>query len=401
MRNDCEQNSRGQHTVSPRIRSGSKIPLLDEAVPRCEYYPVSIDVDRRLLSFVRITRETYRDSAFLVPRWTDMGRRLYTFNLDDLLLHRMTSPLQSARTHYVLISAFCCSTLLARYLDQVQRCLVIKEPAIVAQLGLLRYRKQEAFSDQSEAEWRRLAALGLGLMSRAFYPNEVVVIKPSDIGNCIGDIVLEQDPRSKVLILSVTLRTFILSVLKSDSRLKWTRSRVRFWHSLRGAIPELASVDIKALDDAKMSAYLWLVNNAFWAKLRKNIGSGRVLVLNGENVSDSPELALGKVLSFFEVPVDLDEITRIANSETALRHSKRPGTRYDAAKRQADLLDWERRFGDQADHATEWAGALAQDLRLGRIDGPVAGVAPEDPETSCDKGTTELQVQLQCSLETE
>ncbi len=394
MSDPCEQRNDERDRIRSRVHLSRKIPLLDEAVPRCEYYPVSIDVERRLLSFVRISRATYRNSAFLVPRWTNMGRRLYTFNLDDLLLHSMTSPLQSARTHYILISAFCCSTLLARYLDQVENCLVLKEPAIVAQLGFLRYRRQEASSEQWEAEWRRLAAMGLGLMSRAFSANEVVVIKPSDIGNCVGDVVLEHDPRSKALILSITLRKFILSVLKSDSRREWTRARVRFWHSLMGALPPLASVDIKALDDAKMSAYLWLVNNTFWASLRKKVGPERVLVLNGENVSDSPELALRRVLSFFEVPLESDKIMQIANSETASRHSKRPGNRYDAAERQADLLDWEQRFGDEADRTIEWATVLAHELQLGRIDGPVAGVAPDNPETTFDKATIELQAQL-------
>jgi len=84
---------------------------------------------------------------------------------------------------------------------------------MVAQIGFLRYRRHDMSPDEWQAEWRQLAALGLGLMSRAFSADETVIVKPSDIGNCVGDVVLAHDPRSKSLILSISLRTFILSVL--------------------------------------------------------------------------------------------------------------------------------------------------------------------------------------------
>jgi len=372
----CCKNPPKRHSA-PR----HKAPLLDEAVPCCEYYPVNIDADRRLISFVRISRDTYRNSAFLVPRHTDMGGRLYTFNLDDLLLRSMSSPLQCAPTHYIFISAFCCSTLLARFLDQAAGCLVLKEPAMVAQIGFLRYRRHSMSSEEWQAEWRQLAALGLGLMSRAFSPDEMVIVKPSDIGNCVGDVVLAHDARSKSLLLSVSLRTFILSVLKSDSRREWTRGRARYWRKTINDFPVLANVDVKNLDDAKLSAYVWLVNNAFWAELRSKTAPERVLILDGEEVSDLPEATLATVLAFFGVPFTPEDVVRIATSEAASCHSKRPKNQYDASKRRADLLDWERRFGLEADQAVEWASGIARDLKIGRVDGPVAGVAPRMSES--------------------
>jgi hypothetical protein len=387
MNKTCNQDDCCRQLQRDSIPLRRNVPILDEVVPCCEFYPVSIDVDRRLLSFARISRDTYRNSAFLVPRHTDMGRKLYTFNLDDLLLRSMSSPLQCARTHYILISAFCCSTLLARYLDQIVSCLVLKEPPVVAQLGFLRYRRQEASHEKWQAEWRRLATLGLALMSRAFSPDDTVVIKPSDIGNCVGDVVLEHDLRSKAVVLSITLRTFILSVLKSDSRRDWTRGRAKFWRKTIDEFPSLTNIDLKPLDDARLSAYVWLVNNAFWAELRKKTAPERILVMNGDEVSDSPVTALSKVLRFFEVGFEPNDLTRIANSEAASRHSKRPRTSYDASARRADLLDWEKRFCEETDHAIAWAQPIAEDLRLGRIDGPVAGVAPELAEVAVPAGS--------------
>ena len=382
MNDVCQQQECCEQALPRDTKLSRRVPLLNEAMPSCEYYPVSIDVERRLISFARISRTTYRKSAFLVPRHTNMGRRLYTFNLDDLLLRNMMSPVQSAPTHYVLISAFCCSTLLARYLDQVERCLVLKEPAMVAQLGFLRYREHDLPVEEWESEWRQLAALGLGLMSRAFAADDTVLIKPSDIGNCVGDVVLDHDPRSKSVLLSVTLRTFILSVLKSNSRREWTRGRVKFWKPIVTAFSPLAEIELQELDDAKKSAYLWLINNAFWSELRAKVGSERVLILNGEDVSRLPVATLTKVLEFFGVSVEPSAIQKIASSEVSSQHSKRPGTNYDSATREADLLEWEQRYGHEADRAIEWAIPIAGSLRLGRIDGPVAGVAPSEIQST-------------------
>jgi hypothetical protein len=214
-------------------------------------------------------------------------------------------------------------------------------------------------------------------MSRAFSINDTVVVKPSDIGNCMGDVVLDHDPRSKTILLSVPLRTFILSVLKSAPRRDWTRARAKFWRPLMAEFPVLASVELNTLNDAQKSADLWLITNAFWIQLRNKVSPERVLPLDGEQISRSPVAALTKVLSFFEIPMEPTDITRIASGEAASKHSKRPGSKYDAATRQADLLGWEERYGNEADRAIEWACLLAEELQLGRVDGAVAGIAPE------------------------
>jgi len=369
---DCCESDACEEARPPVRRRSSRGPLLEDAIPCSEYYPVSIDFERRSMSFVRIPRSTYKNSAFLVPRHTDMGRSLYSFNLDDLLLRNMSSPLQGARTHYILISAFCCSTLLARFLDEMANCLVLKEPALVAQLGMLRYRKSAMAAGEWESEWRQLAPVCLGLMNRAFQPEDIVIVKPSDIGNCIGDAILQHDPRSKAILLSVKLRTFILSVLKSDSRREWTRGRARFWKGAVDAFSPLAHAEVRQLDDARLAAYIWLMTNAFWRELRCGAAHSRVLELDGEEVSDQPGPTLERVMTFFDIPFTPQDVVRIVNSAATSKHSKHPDKQYDAATRRADLQDWERRFGDQADAAIEWASPIADELGLNDVTGPLA-----------------------------
>ena len=89
--------------------------------------------------FAEVEREVYRRAGFLMPKHAPMSQERYGFNLDDVLLHDLSLPIGGAPSHYIFISAFCCSTLLARLLDRVPNCMVLKEPGVLGQLSMLRY----------------------------------------------------------------------------------------------------------------------------------------------------------------------------------------------------------------------------------------------------------------------
>jgi hypothetical protein len=349
----------------------SEAPLVEEALPSSEFYPISIDWMRRTLSFVRIGRETYNSAAFLVPRHIDMGNKVFTFNIDDLLLHARRNPWPAVRTHYVLISAFCCSTLLARYIDQLGSALVLKEPGIIAQLGIIKHTHSDLIRDLERDEWTELVSLSLSLMARVFPTQSSVIVKPSDIGNLLADDLLMHDARTRVLILSVPLRTFILSVLKSPERRDWVRARAKYWHKCVAKALGLESVDLRRMNDATKSAYIWLVANCLWLSVRQGRDRGRVLVMDGDLISSSPSSALRTVMEFFSTPVSDEDIKRAVESDASSHHSKRPAKKYSADQRSLDLLDWEQSYGREASEALEWASRLAAGIGLRVGDGPV------------------------------
>lgn len=353
----------------------SEAPLVEEALPSSEFYPVSIDWMRRTLSFVRIKRDTYNTAAFLVPRHVDMGKKLFTFNMDDLLLYARRNPWPKVRTHYVLISAFCCSTLLARYIDQLGIALVLKEPGIIAQLGMMKHAHSDLTADLEDSEWMEVVTLSLSLMSRVFPTQSSVIVKPSDIGNLLAEELLMHDVRSRVLILSVPIRTFVLSVLKSPGRRDWTRARARYWQ--KNVVPTLGlkHVDLRRLNDARKSAYIWLVTNCLWLSARQDRNAGRVLIMNGDLISSNPSFALRTLMDFFNIDVDNDDIKRAVESDASSHHSKRPAEKYSAERRSLDLSEWERSYGEEASEAIEWASALASSIGLQIGDGPVVGLS--------------------------
>ena len=345
----------------------SEAPLVEEALPSSEFYPVSVDWRKRTLSFVRIGRETYNSAAFLVPRHTDMGKKVYTFNVDDLLLHARQSPWPTFPSHYVLISAFCCSTLLARYIDELGVSLVLKEPGLLAQLGFIKYDR----SDLEGNEWAELVNLSLGLMARVFSNQNSVIVKPSDIGSLIAEDILGHDARSRMLLLSVPLRTFTLSVLKSSGRRDWVRVRAKYWHKNVAHRFGLGDVELRQMDDAKKSAFIWLITNCLWLSVRQYTNHERVLIMNGETISMDPSSALRSLMDFFRIPVHDDVIRRAVESDASSHHSKKPSKKYSAEQRSLDLLEWERSYGEEASDAIEWASRLAAKIGLRIGEGPV------------------------------
>src|SRR6185437_3634744 len=307
------------------------------------------------LSFARIGPEIYNSAAFLVPRQADMGKKAYIFNIDDLLLHARRNPWPTARIHYILISAFCCSTLLARYLDQLGTVLVLKEPGIIAQLGILKHAHSDLTPNLERSEWKEMATLSLNLMSRVFPAQQSVIAKPSDFGNLLGEDLLMHDLRSRILLLSVPLRTFILSVLKSPRLRNWVRGRAKFWHKNVARTFGLEDVNLARMNDAARSAYIWIVTNCLWMALRRHAYDGRVLTMNGDFISANPSAALHTLLSFFDIQVQNEDIQRVVESDASSHHSKRPSEKYSAEDRSLDLSDWERSYGREASEAVEWA----------------------------------------------
>jgi hypothetical protein len=353
-------------------------PLVEEALPSSEFFPISIDRIARTLSFVRVNRETYNSAAFLVPRHIDMGNKSYTFNMDVLLLHARRNPWLTVRTHYVLISAFCCSTLLARYIDELGIALVLKEPGILAQLGILKLAHSDLIPDLETAEWKEIVSLSLNLMSRAFPAQHSVIVKPSDFGNLVAEDLLMHDARSRVLLLSVPLRTFVLSVLKSSGRRNWVRGRAKYWHKNVAQMLGLEGLNPRQMNDAFMSAFIWLVTNCLWLGVRQGSYDGRVLIVNGDQISSNPSVTLRKVMDFFEIHAEDEDIQKAVQSDASSHHSKRPGEKYSAEDRSHDLSEWERSYGREASEAVEWASELAARLGFGIGEGPVVELNRHD-----------------------
>lgn len=332
-----------------------------------ELCPVGIDRLRHIISFVPMSKDRYRN-AFLDPRTSQTWPNAYAFNLDDLLLYGLHTPSQTAPVYYVFHTAFCCSTLLARYLDLIPPCFVLREPSVLAQIAMLRPRgnsgPDEVGGLATADEWQTLMSLVVRLLTRTYAPADIVVIKVNDLCNSMGDALLKMDVRSRIIFLYVSLETFVLSVLKRQSRRTWLRTRIRDSRRVVELFPALANIDTARLGDAEAAAYLWLLNSALYQDLRNGEYSEHVFALDGDKVAESPKTVIADVAAFLQLTLSEQRLDELLNHPSVRRYSKDTSHPYDANSRRTDLAQAQIRFGAEVEEGVEWAHGIKQRLEF-------------------------------------
>jgi hypothetical protein len=339
---------------------------LEEVFSSPTWYPVELDLGRNRLSFIRLSREDYAKATFLEIRQLQ-GHETCKLNIDDLLLYSYRASEKPAPIQYVLHGAFCCSTLLARYLDLLPRPFALREPGILATIAGLgsprtpvRARLDKMYGSGAAARWEELFVLCMRLLGRTYDDNDVVVIKVNDLCNAFGHVLLERDPESKAVFLSTSLRTFLLSTLKTEKRREWVEQRVKRTKLHPISFSPLVAIDIDALNAAERSAYLWLFNQMLCHDLLRRWSPKRVLPLNGDMVAEDPSEALRSVTDFWGWPVEEDQMTRVMADPMATNYSKFKGEShpYDAAARRKDLARWEELFREEVEQGVAWAARV-------------------------------------------
>jgi hypothetical protein len=332
-----------------------------------ELYPINIDSRRHLISFVRMFPQQYRDMSFLDPGATAREERTYTYNLDDLLLYGLHVSKNAAPVHYVFHTAYCCSTLLSRYLDLIPPCFVLREPGLLGQIAMLRPSRNPGSNSAlsvTAAEWQGLLNLSVRLLTRTYTGADIVVIKVNDLCNSLGDSLLEANAHSKIVFLYVSLEIFILSVLKRQARRVWLRRRLRDTRTSAESFPELANIDPGTLRDAEGAAYLWLLNNAIYNALRAGNHAARVIALDGDGVAENPEVVLTKVAAFLGLTLHGPKLTQLLAHPYVRRYSKDLSLEYDTISRRQTLADTQAQFGMEAERGVQWASGIKHTLEF-------------------------------------
>lgn len=270
MRSDIGVQPIHNNTVRPRIRPSDL--FIDP-----QLYPTSLNFDRRTVTFVQMTPDTYRDTVFLDRRTRHRGGEIQ-FRVDDLMLAARRVPSRK-RAHFILNTAYCCSTLLARCFEILPCCFVLKEPSVLVQAALL--------MEAGDSRWRLACELAHKLLTRTYYADQVAVIKPYEPCNRLGITLLAANTDATVSFLMTPLRSFILSILKLEERRDWVRARsVTALRDVRGFLP-FAAVNPALLSTPQAAACVWMANRYIYRELSSAFGD-RVLLVNGDELSRSP-----------------------------------------------------------------------------------------------------------------
>ena len=109
--------------------------------------------------------------------------------------------------------------------QELPYCFVLKEPAVLGQLVWLRDNPPAPGEPDSSGTIGSKSILAL--LARGYPTDDAVIVKASHDCNCMGNLLLDQDPRPKVVFLFAPLKVFLLQVLKAEHRRQWLREHMQ------------------------------------------------------------------------------------------------------------------------------------------------------------------------------
>ena len=303
--------------------------------------------------FRRVTREGHARATFLTDAELGPVDPLVIRRLDAIAARPPSAPL-----HFILHSAFCCSTLLARAFDVPGVAMGLKEPVVLNDIVGWRAR--------GEATGARIAEVvdhSLAMLARPFGKGEAVIVKPSNVANGLAPVMLALRPQARALLLHAPLPIYLRSIAKKemDGRL-WVRDlAVKLLQE--GAIDlGFGPQDYLAMTDLQVAAVGWLAQHARFAALAAK-HSDRVRTLDSETLLARPRDTLAALATLFGLHMTGQALDAIVAGPAFTRNSK-TGSRYDPASR---IADYDRAAGLHADELCKveiWARAVADTARV-------------------------------------
>jgi hypothetical protein len=346
-------------------RAETSTETLDAIAASPRFYPTELKLEDHppAISFVEVGQDTYRRSSFLDHRMhREPKQKTLLCDARGLLDRYRGAP--ESHVGFIFHIAYCCSTLLARYLELLPGTFVLKEPFIPTQLAEL---NRVPWPSESGFDSKDATRLSVHLMARTFDPHDRVVAKLADQCNAIAGALMAASMPSpearRAVFLGLELRSFLLAGLKTDQRRAWVRRRAEL--AAQDVAPSLLTdTDPKTLDDARACAYLWLAHGVLLQKLIAEVGPDRILVVDGESISDNPDHAVREIAEWLGLSPSDSGLRTAIGDQTAGRYSKDPSQEFSREHRQADLAAVYAKFGSEVESGLRWAGELAPRLGL-------------------------------------
>jgi hypothetical protein len=197
--------------------SGGKTQIMSDPLATPDWFPMRIDPLRDVMLFVRMSRDAFRRAAFLDVREIFPPGDAVTLRapMPKLLTRHPLCPIQ-----FILHGGYGGSTLLARYLEELPHCLVLKEPDVLGQLSSF---KNQPLAPGKPDRWDDQFKVVFAMLARAYPSDTAVVVKASTMCNWMANSLLDHDEKAKIIFMFSPLRLFLLQILKAEHRRHWLR----------------------------------------------------------------------------------------------------------------------------------------------------------------------------------
>ncbi len=321
-------------------------------------YPEHLDPGKREVRFCHMTPESYQLSPFLDHRIIKPDQWSKSISINELA--DMQPPPYTSPVNYIFHSAFCCSTLLSRYLDNLQAGLVLREPhSLYEAASLLRFRGTGVLPELPASDWEKSYRFIERLLARRYQPSDHVFIKPSDGCNNLATDLLNTNPGNRGIFLYSTLERFLVSTLKAPNRHEWARIRARelSLDHMRRTGHVLA--DPRTLNIAQTAALVWIHHMSTYRLTADSPVGAQIVALDSQILMEQPMTVLDRVLRHFGLNIEQERITAMIDAPKLGIHSKETDMRYSNELREHDFHQSRQAMGNTVDAAIQWASRIA------------------------------------------
>ncbi len=323
-------------------------PIVAETVRDPEWLPHRYDPQQDAIHFVHAPRSTRNSIAFLTDEYLKPGHAPRILSRRDAL--ECAPPV--APVHFILHSAFCCSTLLARAFDMPGTAFSVREPQILNDLVGWRHRggRPESIGEVVDAS--------LKLLARPFEYGETCVIKPSNVLGGLSEATLAIRPQARCILLYAPIRVFLASIARKgmDGRL-WVRELLS-----KQLIEGLVNLGFEPRDylrhtDLQAAAVGWLAQHQLFAHLARR-WPDRMRTLNSEVLVARPVESLQASAALFGLSLDRDRIVGIVDN--VFSRDAKTESLFAPGQREAERLAGEALHADEINKVAIWAEAVAR-----------------------------------------
>jgi hypothetical protein len=263
----------------------------------------------------------------------------------------LASVVKTNDLHFILHSAFCASTMLARGFNLPRVAMGLKEPVLLN--DIVGWRRRGA----APAAVAERLDHSLHMLARPFEGDSAVIVKPSNVFNALAPLALTMRPASKAVLLYAPLPVFLVSVARKGL---WCRLWCR--ELLEGLITDgIVNLGFEPRDyfrqsDLQVAAVGWLAQQQLFADIVAKFGPDRIATLDSETLTLNPQETLMAAARHFRLDIGPD---MIADHPAFSTHSKFGG-KFDSSNRAAEHKAAADAHADEIEKILVWAKAVAE-----------------------------------------
>lgn len=318
-----------------------------------DIYPEHIDIVERQVRLCSMSRDSYRDSPFLDHRIVRAATDVRMLSFDALQAYgKIPAP---APVCYIFHNAFCCSTLLTRYLDGLYNTLVLREPHVLFEVAsYLRFRNTNLFKPVPEDDLERLYRYITCMLSRRYRDDETVIIKPTDGCNNLIAELMTDNPENRAIFLHSGLERFLSSIFRVPERGEWAKIRVRELSLDKQRREGQLPYHPEQLDRGQTAAMVWALHMERFRAFIHGDGLQRALVTDSQELVEQPAPVLGKIAKHLGISVTDEELQTVAGTAATSRNAKAQNEAYDSNTREQDFRQSREQHAAAISKASSW-----------------------------------------------